>query len=117
MKIEVLKAGSTLSGAGDAQFAKSALNLALDPDKDVREAVSYVYENSQRGVLNLNAPGTPDPGLVRIVDRILSSSDQNAQNIVLPLLAALPSSSPWTHQPQVIASLHALLATQPRVKN
>jgi HEAT repeat protein len=117
MKIEVLKAGSTLSGAGDAQFAKAALNLALDPDKEVRDTVNYVYENSQRGVLNLNAPGTPDQGLVHIVDRILSSSDQNAQNIVLPLLAALPSSSPWTHQPQVISSLHALLQAQPRVKN
>ena len=40
MKINVLKAGSTLSGAGDAKFAKAALALSLDPDKEVRETVS-----------------------------------------------------------------------------
>ncbi len=117
MKIEVLKAGSTLSGAGDARFAKAALNLALDPDKSVRETVSYVYENGQRGVLNIDAPGTPDPGLTGTITQILSSHDESAQNIVLPLLAALPPSSPWTRQPQVVASLHSLLETQPRVKN
>jgi HEAT repeat protein len=117
MKIEVLKAGSTLSGAGDAQFAKAALNLALDPDKEVRQTVSYVYENGQRGVLNIDTPGNPDPGLVHTISEILSSSDQDAQNIVLPLLAALPSGSPWTRQQDVVASLHKLLETQPRVSN
>ncbi len=117
MKIEVLKAGSTLSGAGDAQFAKAALQLTLDPDKAVRETVSYVYENGQRGILNIETPGTPDPGLVRTIAQILSSGDQNAQSTVLPLLAALPSGSSWTRQPQVVSSLHTLLETQPRVKN
>ncbi|MBV8865261.1 MAG: HEAT repeat domain-containing protein, partial [Acidobacteriaceae bacterium] len=117
MKIEVLKAGSTLSGAGHAQFAKAALQLTLDPDKTVRETVSYVYENGQRGILNIDAPGNPDPGLVRTVAQILSRGDENAQNTVLPLLAALRSGSPWTHQPDVISSLHTLLETQPRVKN
>ena len=89
MKIEVLKAGSTLSGAGDARFAKAALELALDPDKGVRETVAYVYENGQRGVLNINTPAQPDPGLVRTVSEILDHGDRTAQDTVLPLLAAL----------------------------
>ncbi len=117
MKIEVLKAGSTLSGAGDAQFAKAALQLTLDPDKAVRETVSYVYENGQRGILNIEAAVTPDPGLVRTIAQILSSGDQNAQNTVLPLLAALRSGSSWTRQPEIVSALHSLLETQPRVKN
>src|SRR5207244_10893663 len=48
MKIDVLKAGSTLSGAGDAKFALAALKLTLDPDPQVRGTVRYVYENNQR---------------------------------------------------------------------
>ena len=117
MKIEVLKAGSTLSGAGDAQFAKAALTLALDPDKDVRETVGYVYENGQRGVLNINTPGRPDPGLVRTITTILETGDETAQNTVLLLLAALPSDSPLTSQPELISSLRSLLEREPRVKN
>jgi HEAT repeat protein len=117
MKIQVLKAGSTLSGAGDAQFAKAALQLSLDPDKDVRDTVSYVYENGQRGILNINTPGRPDPGLVKTVAEILASGDQNAQNTTLPLLAALPSSSPWTHETEIAAGLRNLLEKQPRVGN
>ncbi|MDQ2843329.1 MAG: hypothetical protein M3Y72_20280 [Acidobacteriota bacterium] len=117
MKIDVLKAGSTLSGAGDAHFAKAALGLALDPDKEVRETVGYVYQNGQRGILNINTPGTPDPGLVAIVARILGSPDEMAQNTVLPLLAALPPDSPWTQQTQIVSSLRTLLENQPRVRN
>ncbi len=117
MKINVLKAGSTLSGAGDALFAKAALQLALDPDQEVREAASYVYENGQRGVLNINTPAKPDEGLVRTISQILNSGDDNAQDIVLPLLAALPYDSPWTHQQEVVTSLRALLERQPRIKN
>ncbi len=117
MKIQVLKAGSTLSGAGDAQFAKAALQLSLDPDKQVRETVSYVYENGQRGILNIDTPGKPDPELVRTVAQILQSGDQGAQNTVLPLLAALPPTSPWTRQPEVISSLRTLLENEPRVQN
>lgn len=117
MKINVLKAGSTLSGAGDALFAKAALQLALDPDKEVRETVGYVYQNGQRGILNINTPGAPDPGLVHTIAEILTSGDQMAQNTVLPLLAALPSDSAWTQQPQVVSSLRTLLENQPRVKN
>ena len=117
MKIEVLKAGSTLSGAGDALFAKAALDLALDPDKEVRQTVSYVYENGQRGILNIDTPAAPDPGLVRTIARILETGDETAQNTVLPLLAALPGNSPWTHQRDIAASLRALLERQPRVTN
>src|SRR5581483_2814136 len=116
-KIEVLKAGSTLSGAGDAQFAKAALELALDPDKAVRETVSYVYENGQRGVLNINTPAVPDPGLVQTIIRILERGDEMGQNTVLPLLAALPPDSSLTHQPDLVSSLRMLLERQPRVKN
>jgi hypothetical protein len=117
MKIEVLKAGSTLSGAGDAEFAKAVLGLSLDSDKDVRETVSYVYENGQRGVLNIDTPGRPDPGLVRTIDKILESGDETAQNTVLPLLAALPPNSPLTRQPELVSSLQTLLEREPRVKN
>ncbi|HEX4808553.1 MAG TPA: HEAT repeat domain-containing protein [Bryobacteraceae bacterium] len=117
MKIEVLKAGSTLSGAGDARFAKAALDLALDPDKDVRETVGYVYQNGQRGILNINTPAQPDPGLVRTISEILDHGDRNAQDTVLPLLASLPSDSPWITQPQVVASLRALLERTPRPAN
>jgi len=116
-KIEVLKAGSTLSGAGDAQFAKAALELALDPDKDVRETVSYVYENGQRGVLNINTPAKPDPSLVQTITKILEHGDETAQNTVLPLLAALPPDSPLTQQPELVSSLRVLLEHQPRVGN
>ena len=117
MKINFLKAGSTLSGAGDAVFAKAALNLALDPDQTVREAVKYVYQDGQRGVLNLDTPAKPDPELARTITQILERGDNGAQNTVLPLLAALPSSSPWTRQPEIIAALQKLLENQPRVKN
>ncbi|HEY3939412.1 MAG TPA: HEAT repeat domain-containing protein [Bryobacteraceae bacterium] len=116
-KINVLKAGSTLSGAGDARFAKAALQLALDPDKEVREAVAYVYQNGQRGVLNINTPATPDAGLAKTIVEILNSGDDGAEDTVLPLLAALPADSPWTQQQDVVASLRTLLARQPRVKN
>ena len=63
MKIEVLKAGSTLSGAGDERFTLAALNLSEDPSADVRQTVRYVYEDGQRGILNLDAPAAPDPQL------------------------------------------------------
>ena len=117
LKINVLKAGSTLSGAGDARFAKAALQLSLDPDKDVRETVSYVYQNGQRGVLNLDNASKPDPGLLHVISEILTSGDEKAQNVVLPLLASLPSNSAWTRQPEVVSSLHNLLQKQPRVPN
>ncbi len=123
MKIQVLKAGSTLSGAGDAEFAKAALQLLLDPDKGVRETVSYVYENGQLGVLNINTPAssdTPasgDPGLVQTITKVLESGDEMAQNTVLPLLAALPPDSPLTREPALASSLRRMLEREPRVPN
>jgi hypothetical protein len=36
---------------------------------------------------------------------------------VLPLLAALPSGSTWTHQQEIVTSLRTLLEDQPRIKN
>ena len=116
-KIEVLKAGSTLSGAGDALFAKAVLELALDPDKDVRDTVSYVYQSGQRGVLNINTPAVPDVGLVQVILRILARGDEMGQNTVLPLLAALPPDSALTRQPELVSSLRVLLEREPRVKN
>ncbi len=116
-KMNVLKAGSTLSDAGDQQFAKAALALALDPDKKVRETVSYVYENGQRGVLNIATQAVPDPGLVRTITQILQTGDEGAQNTVLPLLAALPAGSTWTRQAEVITSLRGLMKREPRVTN
>src|SRR5208337_4713534 len=71
MKIEVLKAGSTLSGAGDERFTLAALNLSEDPSYDVRKTVRYVYEDGQRGILNLDAPAAPNPQLVTKVVEIL----------------------------------------------
>ena len=64
MKIEVLKAGSTLSGAGDERFTLAALSLSEDPNPEVRQTVRYVYEDGQRGILNLD-PSEPDPNNVR----------------------------------------------------
>jgi HEAT repeat protein len=117
MKMDVLKAGSALSAAGDAQFAKAALQLALDPDKEVRETVSYVYENGQRGVLNIDTPVRPDPGLVATVNQILQNGDESAQDTVLALLAGLPADSQWTRQHELVTSLRSLLQRRPRVRN
>ena len=61
MKIEVLKAGSTLSGAGDARFTLAALELSEDPNAEVRQTVRYVYEDGQRGILNLDTTAAPIP--------------------------------------------------------
>ena len=116
-KINVLKAGSTLSGAGDERFAGAALQLALDPDKEVRETVRYVYENGQRGVLNINSTGAPEPALVKTITEILNHGDSDAQAVALPLLAGLPNSSPWTRQPEIVAALRSMLERKPRASN
>ena len=122
MKIEVLKAGSTLSGAGDERFTLAALNLSEDPSVEVRQTVRYVYEDGQRGVLSLDAPAanTPaaaDPHLISKVVEILKDGNADSQAVVLPLLAALPSDSPWTTQPEVIGGVRTLLEQQPRPAN
>lgn len=113
-KIEVLKAGSTLEGAGDQRFALAALKLSMDPDAKVRQTVSYVYENGQRGVLNINSPDLPNPRLVKTVVNILESGREGARAVVLPLLASLPDGSPWTQQTQVASAVDALLQKSPR---
>jgi hypothetical protein len=116
MKMEVLKAGSTLSEAGDARFALAALNLSEDPNADVRQTVRYVYEGGQRGFLNLDSPA-PDPRLVDKVVEILEHGNADSQAVVLPLLAALPEKSPWQQQASVEGALRSMLAASPRPKN
>jgi hypothetical protein len=117
MKIEVLKAGSTLSGAGDERFTLAALKLSEDANADVRQTVRYVYENGQRGILNLDAPSAPDPQLVKTVVEILNHGNPDSQAVVLPLLAGLPDDSPWEKQPEVLEAMRSLLARQPRPEN
>jgi HEAT repeat protein len=117
MKMEVLKAGSTLSEAGDARFALAALNLSEDANADVRQTVRYVYEGGQRGILNLDTPTAPDPKLVDKVVEILNHGNPDSQAVVLPLLAALPEKSPWQQQASVEQALRSMLEANPRPKN
>ena len=56
----------------------------------------YVYENGQRGVLNIDAPTTPDPALVKTIAEILVHGDLDAQAVALPLLSEVPADSAWT---------------------
>ena len=117
MKIEVLKAGSTLSEAGDARFTLAALNLSEDSNTDVRQTVRYVYEGGQRGILNLDTPAAPDPKLVDKVVEILKQGNPDSQAVVLPLLAALPENSAWEQQASVQDELRTMLEQKPRPKN
>jgi len=117
MKIEVLKAGSTLSESGDARFTLAALNLSEDKNEDVRKTVRYVYEGGQRGVLNLDSAAAPDPRLVGRVIEILKQGNTDSQAVVLPLLATLASNSPWHEQPDVQATLRSLLEQNPQSQN
>lgn len=117
MKMEVLKAGSTLSGAGDERFTLAALDLSEDPSADVRHTVRYVYEDGQRGILNLDAPAAPDPRLVNKVVEILQHGNPDSQAVVLPLLAGLPDNSPWEQETDVQEALRSLLERQPRPAN
>jgi len=117
MKIEVVKAGSTLSEAGDARFTLAALNLSEDPNRAVREAVRYVYEDGRRGILNLDSGGAPDPKLVQKVISILQHGDPDSQAVVLPLLAALPAKSAWTELTDVENELGTMLKQEPRPAN
>jgi len=117
MKIEVLKAGSTLSGAGDERFALAALQLSEDPSLEVRKTVRYVYQNGQRGILNIDAPAAPDPRLVSTVIEILNHGNPDSQAVVLPLLAGMPNGSPWERQAGVLSALRSLLEQQPPPPN
>ncbi|HTV54824.1 MAG TPA: HEAT repeat domain-containing protein, partial [Terriglobia bacterium] len=116
-KIEVLKAGSTLEGAGDQRFALAALKLTMDPDAQVRQTVSYVYQNGQRGVLNINSPDLPNLKLANVIVEILRQGDPSARAVVLPLLASLPDNSPWTRDGEVAQAVGALLQQTPRPKD
>jgi len=117
MKIEVLKAGSTLSEAGDARFTLAALDLSTDPSAEVRQTVRYVYEGGQRGILNLDTPSAPDPHLVDKVVEILKQGNPDSQAVVLPLLAALPENSVWEQQTSVQAALRSMLEQKPHPAN
>ena len=117
MKIEVLKAGSTLSEAGDARFTLAALNLSEDPSAEVRQTVRYVYEGGQRGILNLDSPAGQDNHLVTKVVEILKHGNPDSQAVVLPLLAVLPSGSSWEKQTEVQDALRAMLEQRPRPAN
>jgi len=117
MKIEVLKAGSTLSEAGDARFTLAALDLSEDSNADVRQTVRYVYEGGQRGILSLDTPAAPDPKLVDKVVEILKQGNPDSQAVVLPLLAALPEDSAWEQQAGVQDALRSMLEQKPRPKN
>ncbi|HEY3626209.1 MAG TPA: HEAT repeat domain-containing protein [Terracidiphilus sp.] len=117
MKMEVLKAGSTLSEAGDARFTLAALDLSQDANADVRQTVRYVYEGGQRGVLNLDSPSAPDPKLVDKVVEILNHGNPDSQAVVLPLLAALPEKSSWQQQASVEQALRSMLQVNPRPRN
>jgi len=117
VKIEVLKAGSTLSEAGDAKFTLAALDLSQDPNAEVRQTVRYVYEGGQRGLLNLDAPSAPSKPLVDKVVEILKQGNPDSQAVVLPLLAALPENSSWEQQASVQDALRSLLEAKPHPKN
>jgi hypothetical protein len=117
MKINVLKAGSTLSEAGGPRFALAVLNLSEDPSADVRQTVRYVYEDGQRGILNLASTNAPDPDLVSKVVEILKHGNADSQAVVLPLLAALPANSAWDQQAEVQDALQLILENTPRPAN
>jgi HEAT repeat protein len=117
MKINVLKAGSTLSESGDARFTLAALNLSEDSSADVRRTVRYVYEGGQRGVLNLESRTALDPKLVAKVVEILRHGNPDSQAVVLPLLAALPSGSVWEQQADVQGALRSMLERDPQPAN
>jgi hypothetical protein len=117
MKINVLKAGSTLSESGDARFTLAALNLSEDSSAEVRQTVRYVYEGGQRGVLNLESRAAPDPTLVAKVVEILKYGNPDSQAVVFPLLAALPNGSVWEQQADVQQALRSLLEQEPQPAN
>jgi HEAT repeat protein len=116
-KIEVLKAGSTLSESGDARFTLAALNLSEDSNPAVRQTVRYVYEGGQRGILNLSTSSAPDSHLVSKVVEILKQGNPDSQAVVLPLLAALPEGSLWEQQTDVQDALRSMLEQRPRPAN
>jgi hypothetical protein len=117
MKINVLKAGSTLSESGDPRFTLAVLNLSEDSSADVRQTVRYVYEGGQRGILNLETPAAPDPKLVGKILEVIENGNADSQALVLPLLAGLPANSVWKQQADIQDALRSMLEKTPRPKN
>ena len=69
----------------------------------------------QSGAIPATPP--PDPQLVAKVVEILKHGNPDSQAVVLPMLAALQSDSPWARQPEVLSALRTLLEQQPRPAN
>jgi hypothetical protein len=113
MKVNVLKAGHTLSEAGGPRFALAVLRLSQDADPKVREAVRYVYERGGRGILNLaNADGAVDRSVADAVAAVLKAGNDEGLAVVLPLLAELDPDSPWTREAAVAAALRPLVESR-----
>ena len=90
LKVNVLKAGHTLSEAGGPAFALAVLRLSQDPDQSVREAVRYVYERGGRGAINIETSDARlDRSLVDAVVAVLRGGGEEGLAVVLPLLAGL----------------------------
>jgi hypothetical protein len=117
MKIEVLKAGSTLSEAGDARFTLAALNLSEDSNAEVRQTVRYVYEDGQRGVLNLDSPAAPDPRLVSKVVEILKHGNPTARPSCCPCWRRCPEIPYGNSSRMFRARFASLLEEQPQPAN
>lgn len=131
MKMNVLKAGSTLAQAGTDAFALAALRLAFDSDPQVRTTLRYVFEKGTRGVLNLepvngtygygtqqSAIRNPqsailNPYLADVVVEILEKRPPEGLAVVLPMLALLEPDSSWTREPRVVAGVRALMDLPP----
>src|ERR1700722_13325587 len=65
-----------------------------------------------------NIQGNPQPPqLVTRIVEILNHGNPESQAVVLPMLAALPSDSPWATNPEVLSALRTLLIQQPRPQN
>ena len=110
MKIEVLKAGSVLSGAGDEQFTLAALALSEDPNPEVRQTVRYVYEDGQRGILNLDAPASHEQKASNTaVDHAISQPSLRKVSLSTQTsLSRQPEQSP-TPDPALIAKVVEIL--------
>ena len=116
MKVNVLKAGHTLSEAGGPAFAKVVLRLSQDPDARVRETVRYVYEKGGRGVINLEAAESSRTGVERdlaeAVVSVLKDFREEGLAVGLPLLAGLEPDLPWKKEPGVAAALRSLVESR-----
>ncbi len=127
MKMNALKAGSTLAQAGTEAFAVAALRLSFDADPQVRATVRYVFEKGARGALNLERVKDPygnvapasssnhaqsairSPKLRGTVVEILGKRNPEGLAVLLPMLAQLEPASPWTREPRVVAGVRSLV--------